>query len=547
MTFTPRHLILIFLLITSLGFAQNPNGYYNSASGKKKDQLKTALHYIVRNHTVLDYGTLWLAFRETDQKDNGTVWDMYSNYIRTFSSYDLNREHSFPKSWWGGDVNAAYTDLNHIYPSDAVANEAKSNYPLGEVGNNPSFYNGVSTVGNNQFPGYTGVVFEPADTYKGDFARTYFYMVTCYQDYYNQWRYLYMIDANTYPVLKTWAVNLLLEWHRADPVSEKELNRNEAVFLLQNNRNPFIDYPQLAEHIWGNLMDADFIIDTSITEPVLVTPTNDTELQFGTVLKDHSRTLTLFVKGQNLTGNLSVLLFGTHRDQYAVNTTAIPAVLANTDQGYELEVTYSPTTISEAHTASLVIYDGGLTGSIEASLYARSIAEESITPPVALEASNISATGFRANWQVTPETDSYTLEIFAQQAGQTTLIQTIYDLESNYYDVTGLDEGIAYSYRVRRVVSEWITDPSELILVTTTTQIGKTNTKEHIQVWTNHRTIYIQNQSTAPERISIFDGSGRLLNVYTALTGLRTFPAPTGGIYLIDAGGDVRKIVVTQY
>lgn len=151
-----RKLILLGLLFSVLFLSvagQNPNGYYNNASGKKKDELKTALYQIVRNHTVLDYGSLWTVFRQTDQRQDGTVWDMYSNITRTFNSYGLNREHSLPKSWWGGDVNPAYTDVNHLYPSDADANMAKSNYALGIVGNNPTFNNGVSKVGYNTYPG----------------------------------------------------------------------------------------------------------------------------------------------------------------------------------------------------------------------------------------------------------------------------------------------------------------------------------------------------------------------------------------------------------
>jgi hypothetical protein len=135
------------------------------------------------------------------------------------------------------------------------ANSAKSNFPLGVVGSSFIFDNGVSRVGQNTFPGYSGTVFEPAGEYKGDFARTYMYMVTCYEDYAMDWRSTgtqSMLYQNTYPVFRPYAVNLLLKWHREDPVSEKEKNRNNAVYEIQQNRNPFIDYPQLAEFIWGN-------------------------------------------------------------------------------------------------------------------------------------------------------------------------------------------------------------------------------------------------------------------------------------------------------
>ncbi len=100
------------------------------------------------------------------------------------------------------------------------------------------------------------LVFEPADEYKGDFARTYFYVVTAYQNL--SWKYTYMVADGDYPSLQPWAIEMLLKWHRDDPVSEKELKRNEVVYSIQTNRNPFIDYPELAEYIWGRPYGPDF-------------------------------------------------------------------------------------------------------------------------------------------------------------------------------------------------------------------------------------------------------------------------------------------------
>ena len=192
---------------------------------------------------------------------------MYSNdplYSPDFRG--LNREHSLPKSWWGGSQSTpAYTDLNHLYPSEAAANQAKNNYPLGKVTGNTKFNNGVCKVGPGQNSGGAQYVFEPADEYKGDFARTYFYMVTCYQNM--SWKYTYMCRDGVYPSLQQWAIDLLLQWHRADGVSQKELDRNEQVFLIQNNRNPFIDYPELAEYIWGNKKGQAFTTPDSPDEP----------------------------------------------------------------------------------------------------------------------------------------------------------------------------------------------------------------------------------------------------------------------------------------
>jgi len=252
-----RYVLIVLLVWVFVVTAQIPKAYYDQAEGKKDAALKTALFLSIRNHTQLEYYSTAGHFRNTDWHPNGYFWDMYSNSKRSTWS-GLNREHSLPKSWFGisgGQENTAAiaTDLHNLYPSDVSANTAKSNYPLGET-NGHEFNNGVSKVGNSTFTGYQGLVFEPADEYKGDFARTYMYMVTRYEDYASVWRSTgtsSMLYQNTYPTFKPYAVNLLMKWHRNDPVSDKEINRNNEVFKVQRNRNPFIDHPVLAEYIWG--------------------------------------------------------------------------------------------------------------------------------------------------------------------------------------------------------------------------------------------------------------------------------------------------------
>jgi endonuclease I len=231
-------------------FAVVPPDYYSPIEGKQAAELKTALSCLLQGHRVLDYDSLWTVFVCTDSRPDGTIWDMYSNRQQT-SFQGMNREHAFPKSWWGGSINAAYSDLHHLYPADWEANRAKSNFPLGVVGV-PVFNNGVSKVGYARYQeaASENLVFEPADAYKGDFARAYFYVVTCYQDLI--WRHTFMVETNTYPTLKPEAIRLLVEWHRNDPVSPKERQRNEVVFDYQHNRNPFVDYPELVSYLWGD-------------------------------------------------------------------------------------------------------------------------------------------------------------------------------------------------------------------------------------------------------------------------------------------------------
>ncbi len=256
--------------------AQSVADYYTPADGTKGEALKTALSAIIADHTVRSYGDLWKDFQTTDRRSDGCVWDMYSNITNyvfvadqagSFSKegQKYNREHSFPKSWWGGSSSLpSYTDLFHLYPTDGYVNGMRANYPFGEVKTvQKQSAGGFSKLGSCSVAGYPGSapVFEPADEYKGDFARTYFYMATAYEPYFAEWATTeggIMLDGTSYPGFRTWAIDMLLKWAADDPVSEKETARNEAVFSIQHNRNPFIDFPGLEQYVWGELQDVAF-------------------------------------------------------------------------------------------------------------------------------------------------------------------------------------------------------------------------------------------------------------------------------------------------
>ena len=257
-----RFALSIFLLLLVV-CATAQKEYYTSVDGVKGGAtLKTALYELIKDHKKISYGSgedkTWGAFYTTDAVvENGQrrVLDMYSAEKRYFGSKGsavsgMNIEHSVAKSWWGGNQNNAYCDLHHLNPSDQNANGRKSNYPLGEL-TSVSWDNGVTFVGKANIDGSSMNAYEPCDEYKGDFARVFMYMFTCYQDL--TWEYTWMnYEKSTYPTLKPWAVELLLKWHKQDPVSEKEVNRNNAVYAVQGNRNPFVDYPQLADYVWGD-------------------------------------------------------------------------------------------------------------------------------------------------------------------------------------------------------------------------------------------------------------------------------------------------------
>jgi len=249
--------LLLVLLLIPAAFADPPAGYYDSAAGLTGSPLQEALHNIIDNHNSVSYAYLWIAFFTTDDRYGDKVWDMYSDIPGGTPSYEYtlgddqggsasgegegyNREHSWPKSWYG-DASPMNTDLFHIVPTDIYVNNRRDNHPYGEV-NNPTWTstNG-SRLGPCSYPGYSGTVFEPIDGYKGDFARNYFYMATRYLNEDGGWPGSPMASG---AVLTAWAEAMLIEWHNADPVSTKELDRNDAVYAIQNNRNPFIDHPE---------------------------------------------------------------------------------------------------------------------------------------------------------------------------------------------------------------------------------------------------------------------------------------------------------------
>jgi len=274
---TTTHKIPISLTIkpkSSGGFALDttcmvigdmPGDYYQYAQNTADSTLKNHLGAIICCGKRYRYGSgekkTWDAFYYTDRDtNNNQVLDMYSNNVRYFnpekptaSVAEFDIEHMLPKSWWGGDVNPAYCDLFHLVPADYSANRSKSNHAPG-IPADSSFNNGSFVTGNGEAYGLERV-FCPADEYKGDFARAYFYIATCYGD---SLTWVETGEAGTamtnegWQEFQPWLRDLLVSWHRIDPVSEKEKARAIEVNKIQGNRNPFIDYPDLVEYIWGN-------------------------------------------------------------------------------------------------------------------------------------------------------------------------------------------------------------------------------------------------------------------------------------------------------
>lgn len=257
--------------------------FYQNADGMKKDDLKAALTSLIQipQEKKFKYKDLWQGYEQVDYMDETNdygqhrVFDYYSDEVYYFNGNGdavggMNKEHVAPQSWWvGGTSINVGSDLLQVLPSDASANNSKSNYCLGIPQSNIKIVNKRLKTGRNQNGDF---VWEPCDEYKGDFARIYFYVATAYPDV--PWETSVSgtevaFKKESYPTLKAEFQNLLLQWHRQDPVCEWEITRNARVYIVQGNRNPFIDYPQLAEYIWGDSINTVWDLATAVPNGVL--------------------------------------------------------------------------------------------------------------------------------------------------------------------------------------------------------------------------------------------------------------------------------------
>jgi endonuclease I len=260
---------LFYLFIFTAGFAQAPAGYYNNATGSGYT-LKTQLYNIIKDHTVQDYAGLYVTYETSDidkfYENDGSVLDMYSenpagvdpyNYSITATqrcgNYAIegdcyNREHIIPQSVFSSAAPMV-SDAHFITPTDGKVNGIRSNYPHSVVATPTLTTQNGSKLGESTTAGYTGPVFEPIDDFKGDIARMYFYFATRYENTVASYNYA-MFNNSTNKVFTTAFLNQLLAWHIQDPVSPREIARNNAIYARQNNRNPFIDNPQYVNAIW---------------------------------------------------------------------------------------------------------------------------------------------------------------------------------------------------------------------------------------------------------------------------------------------------------
>ena len=436
---------LLFIVFQCFTFAQAPANYYQSAQGKSNQELKTALHMIIEKGTRLSYGSgsgkTWSGFEQADRHPQGHVWDMYSTTKRYFPGNGgvpsgMNIEHSVAKSWWGGTNNDAYKDLYHLNPSEISANSARGNYPLGK-NNGSQFNNGSIKVGNNTYmTEYSGLCFEPLDEYKGDFARAYLYMFTCYEDF--SWTGTSaptMITANQkWPMLRNWAKSLLVEWHRNDPVSQKELDRMAAIYSIQNNRNPYIDYPELVEHLWGNKVNVPWSI-ADPNAPYLSLPVAYSSIDFGKTPYNTSKSIDLAIKAHNIQSGLTLSIIGQDAQYFTLSTSTV----SKND--------------ALAGKAIVVGVNSAKLGAISATLQISSDGMQTMTyiisanisnDLIAVDATNISNNSFTANWSQTISNKNYLLHVYSFEESENTesitLLEEDFNPQPGGWSTTGFTE-----------------------------------------------------------------------------------------------------------
>lgn len=559
---------LLALMLPGVAGATYRPGYYDAMEGKRRETLKAAAKACVQSHTRLDYYNLPTNWQYSDVypgKYDGRTrwWEMYSDqpyYITagesarsSFSRNRMQREHAVPKSWWKRDGSVeytpAYTDMWNLYPSDAAANQAKSNYAYGPV-SRAVFDNGVTKVGPAAvgYGGGSGQLFEPADEYKGDFARTIFYMATVYDDL--PWTYKYMFAGGTWPTLQPWAYNMLLQWARFDPVSQKEIDRNNAVERQQGNRNPYIDFPELAEYIWGTRTSEVFRIadqeGASPTPPItgeaeLTLPVNYEAVDFAEVAVGQTVSSTVRVMGSNLTEALTVRISGRDRDCFGVSATQISAAAVNSGEAYLLEVTYSPRELGE-HQAVLAIYDGGLAigKDVAVNLIGRALPRPGLTALTALPPSDISDYSYTANWSAAPETvDYYVVTRVRYVPGD--VQSTTVDSDVNSCPMEGREPDVAESYTVQSSRLGFLSDPSNSVMVATGSVAG-VETSQPLVLGSVPGGFCVPLGMSATS-LRVCDTRGVTVLLLDEVSGGEEVPLPPG-VYIVTAAGALRPVKI---
>ncbi|MBQ8455412.1 MAG: endonuclease [Bacteroidaceae bacterium] len=443
---------VLFLLIVLCSSLLAQEQYYRKAEGLRGTQLKEALHDLIQPSYVLAYGggvgKTWTGFWYTDQMENMQVRDRYSNVVRYLNPdmsavSNMNIEHIWANSWWGHVKNNAYCDLFNLYPADATANGRKSNNPIGIVDGTVSYTNGVTKVGKSSSYRADSLItaWEPADQWKGDFARTYFYMATCYSHMTSLWTTtegLLTVDPNSPLLMRPWVYNLMLEWAEADPLDEIEQQRCDAIYEIQGNRNPFVDYPELCYYIWGNKSDEQFYCSEEHGAEIFV-PAASEEIDFGLHPLSRPFSAKVQVRGRGLNEGASLAV----TDEYF---TLDKATLSANEIHEGTDVSISVTPTEEGTYTTMLLLEGS--GYVQQTPLTVSFVDGIPAYPATDIVCAVSSRRFNANWMNYQPDATYTLDVYTKDAnGQPKAFGT-YTTTDTTYQVKNVQASTTYYYKV---------------------------------------------------------------------------------------------------
>ena len=443
---------VLFLLITFCSSLLAQEQYYRKAEGLRGTQLKEALHDLIQPSYVLAYGggvgKTWTGFWYTDQMENMQVRDRYSNVVRYLNPdmsavSNMNIEHIWANSWWGHIKNNAYCDLFNLYPADATANGRKSNNPIGIVDGTVSYTNGVTKVGKSSSYRADSLItaWEPADQWKGDFARTYFYMATCYSHMTSLWTTtegLLTVDPNSPLLMRPWVYNLMLEWAEADPLDEIEQQRCDAIYEIQGNRNPFVDYPELCYYIWGNKSDEQFYCSEEHGAEIFV-PVASEEIDFGLHPLSRPFSAKVQVRGRGLNEGASLAV----TDEYfSIGKATLSA--NEIHEGTDVSISVTPT--EEGTYTTMLLLEGS--GYVQQTPLTVSFVDGIPAYPATDVVCAVSSRRFNANWMNYQPDATYTLNVYTKDAnGQPKAFGT-YTTTDTTYQVKNVQASTTYYYKV---------------------------------------------------------------------------------------------------
>ncbi|MDE5808603.1 MAG: endonuclease, partial [Muribaculaceae bacterium] len=425
-------------------------------------------------------------------------------------------------------------------------------YPLGPV-QSAKFNNGVTKVGTTRsgFGGGSAYVFEPGDEYKGDFARAFFYMATVYDDI--NWVINYMFQKNDYPTLRDWAFNILLDWARHDPVSQKEIDRNNVVEQYQGNRNPFVDFPELAEYIWGTRTSETFYLSEQegsdptppVTgDPEITQPVNGESLDFGQTAEGETVTRVLQIVGNNLTEPLSVRIVasGENRGVFTAETTSIPAATMNQNLGYLLSITYHPSKVGR-HEAKVTLYDGGIDASIAVTLRGEALERPQMGVLTAFGPTDLTDSGYTAHWSEAPGIADYY---------QITRVRTVdgneesdsYETEDTSYTFADRNPEVAESYYVSYSRLGIMSEQSNTIYIAPGSGVDQLPQEAPIRILLLPGGFMVRCEGECRKGLMISDYTGRIVAAPEEVSDGEIFLLPAG-LYIVSGPGmrPVRVVV----